>query len=175
MPAVLAISTLGATLSSSAQFVPASQSSVAAAFTPGQALPVVLDAVRGAQSTILVAAYSFTSKPIATALRDAMKRGVKVYVLADATEAGKGYSAVRFLANERVPVRINGRHAMQHNKFMVIDGTTVQTGSFNYTSSAAQRNAENVLVVRNAPAIAAQYDAEWRRLWNEGTAVTPAH
>ena len=94
---------------------------------------------------------------------------------ADATEAGKGYSAVRFLANERVPVRTNGRYAIQHNKFMVIDGHTVQTGSFNYTSSAAERNAENVLVVRNAPALAAQYDAEWRRLWNEGTQLSPSY
>ena len=48
-------------------------------------------------------------------------------------------------------------------------------GSFNYTSSAAQRNAENVMVVRNAPAIAAQYEAEWRRLWDEGSELAPAY
>ena len=64
---------------------------------------------------------------------------------------------------------------MQHNKFIVADGTAVQTGSFNYTSSAAQRNAENVLVVRNAPALASQYGAEWRRLWDEGTELPPAY
>ena len=58
---------------------------------------------------------------------------------------------------------------------MVVDGHTVQTGSFNYTSSAAQRNAENVLVVRDAPALAAQYEAEWRRLWNEGKELTPSY
>ena len=56
-----------------------------------------------------------------------------------------------------------------------MDGITVQTGSFNYTSAAAQRNAENVIVVRNAPAIAAQYDAEWRRLWSEGSELTPVY
>jgi phosphatidylserine/phosphatidylglycerophosphate/cardiolipin synthase-like enzyme len=93
----------------------------------------------------------------------------------DAGEAAKAYSAARFLANERVPVRANARHALQHNKFIVADGTAVQTGSFNYTSSAAERNAENVLVVRNAPALAAQYGAEWRRLWDEGTELPPAY
>lgn len=175
LPVILAVCTLVPGLPASAQFAPAAPSSIAVAFTPGQALPLVLDTIRGARSTIFVAAYSFTSKPVATALRDATRRGVKVFVLADATEAGKGYSAVRFLANERVPVRINGQYAIQHNKFMVIDGATVQTGSFNYTSSAAQRNAENVLVVRNAPAIAAQYDAEWRRLWHEGTELDPSY
>ncbi|CAN7776138.1 phospholipase D family protein [Variovorax sp. LjRoot175] len=149
--------------------------SYAAAFTPGQALPLVLDTIRGARSTLLVAAYSFTSRPVATALRDAQRRGVKVFVVVDAGEADKAYSAARFLANERVPVRTNARHALQHNKFIVADGTAVQTGSFNYTSSAAERNAENVLVVRNAPALAAQYGAEWRRLWDEGTELPPAY
>ena len=149
--------------------------SYTAAFTPGQAQPLVLDTIRGARSTLLVAAYSFTSRPVATALRDAQRRGVQVFVVVDAGEAAKAYSAARFLANERVPVRTNARHALQHNKFIVADGTAVQTGSFNYTSSAAERNAENVLVVRNAPALAAQYEAAWRRLWDEGTELRPAY
>ncbi len=173
--AVLVLLALGLAPPASAQRAPPAATVTAAAFTPGQALPLVLETIRGARSSILVAAYSFTSKPVATALRDANRRGVKVFVLADAADAAKGYSAVRFLANERVPVRINARYAIQHNKFMVIDGDTVQTGSFNYTASAAARNAENVLVLRNAPAIAAQYDAEWRRLWNEGVDVAPSY
>jgi phosphatidylserine/phosphatidylglycerophosphate/cardiolipin synthase-like enzyme len=151
------------------------QATYLAAFTPGQALPLVLDTIRGARSTLLVAAYSFTSKPVAIALRDAQRRGVQVFVVVDAGEAAKAYSAARFLANERVPVRANARHALQHNKFIVADGTAVQTGSYNYTSSAAERNAENVLVVRNAPSLAAQYGAEWRRLWDEGTELPPAY
>lgn len=147
----------------------------AAAFTPGQALPLVLDTIRNAKSTLLVSAYSFTSKPVATALRDAQRRGVQVFVVDDAGEAAKGYSAARFLANERVPVRTNGRYALQHNKFIVADGAVVQTSSFNYTSSAAERNAENVLVVGNAPALATQYGREWRRLWDEGADLPPTY
>ena len=154
---------------------PTQATSYSAAFTPGQALPLVLDTIRGARSTLLVAAYAFTSRPVAVALRDAQRRGVKVFVVVDAGEAAKSYSAARFLANERVPVRTHARHALQHNKFIVADGTAVQTGSFNYTSSAAERNAENVLVVRNAPALAAQYGAEWRRLWDEGVELPPAY
>lgn len=164
----------------SAQLVPSPASGVdqpalTAAFTPGQALPVVLETIRDARLTIFVAAYSFTSRPIATALRDAARRGVRVYVLVDAGEATKRYSAARFLANQGVPVRINAHYATQHNKFMVVDAVRVQTGSFNYTSSAAERNAENVLVVSNAPALAAQYSAQWRRLWDQGTDLGPAY
>ncbi|MBT2305308.1 phospholipase D family protein [Variovorax paradoxus] len=178
LQAVLAVAVLGAPAASSAQLATSPQGAqavVTAAFTPGQALPLVLDTIRGARSSILVAAYSFTSRPIATALRDAARRGVKVFVLVDADESTRSYSAARFLANERVPVRVNARYAIQHNKFMVVDAATVQTGSFNYTASAAARNAENVLVVRNAATVAAQYDAQWRRLWDEGKDLPPAY
>lgn len=61
-----------------------------AAFTFGHALRLVLDTIRGAKATLLVAAYSFTSKPVATALRDAQRRGVQVFVVVDADEAAKG-------------------------------------------------------------------------------------
>lgn len=146
-----------------------------AAFTPGRGLSLVLETIRAANSTLLVAAYSLTSKPVASALRDAQRRGVQVFVVVDAGEATKGYSAARFLANERVPVRVNARYALQHNKFIVADGAIVQTGSFNYTASAAARNAENVLVVRNVRDLAAEYGREWQRLWEEGTELPPSY
>jgi phosphatidylserine/phosphatidylglycerophosphate/cardiolipin synthase-like enzyme len=44
---------------------------------------------------------------------------------------------------------------------------TVETGSFNYTSAAVKSNAENAIVIRNAPDIAKVYAAEWARLWEE--------
>ena len=144
-------------------------------FTPGDALPVVLEGVRQAQRSIWVACYSFTSKPVAVALLDAAKRGVKVNVLADAKESTRSYSAIRFLANQGIPVRLDHWHAMQHNKFMVIDETTVETGSFNYTAAAAQKNAENVLLVQNAPELASAYATAWRRLWDRATPMPPSY
>lgn len=50
---------------------------------------------------------------------------------------------------------------------MVADGVTTQTGSFNYTSSASRRNAENTLVVWEHRATAAAYQQEFDRLWGE--------
>jgi phosphatidylserine/phosphatidylglycerophosphate/cardiolipin synthase-like enzyme len=50
---------------------------------------------------------------------------------------------------------------------MVIDGATVETGSFNYTTAATKSNAENALVLRNAAELAKVYAAEWARLWDE--------
>jgi phosphatidylserine/phosphatidylglycerophosphate/cardiolipin synthase-like enzyme len=68
-----------------------------------------------------------------------------------------------------VPVRVDYRYAIMHNKFIVVDGETVEEDSFNYTSAAETKNAENVLVL-NDPAVAAKYGQEWQRLWDESEA-----
>ncbi|MFT4171810.1 MAG: phospholipase D family protein [Rhodocyclaceae bacterium] len=146
------------------------------AFSPdGQALDSVLKEIGAAQRSIRVAAYLFTSKPVATALTHAAARGVDVRVVADAQEGRKRFTAVNYLANAGVPVRLNGRYGVHHHKFMVIDGRDVQTGSFNYTAAAATRNAENILIVRGAPALAKAYSEEWQRLWDEATPLAPAY
>ena len=149
---------------------------ISVGFTPshGQsALQVVLSTIDGAKHNIDVAAYSFTSKPVATALVAASKRGVAVRVVADIKANNDRYTAVNFLANQGVPVRIDSQYAdgYMHNKFMVVDGETVQTGSFNYTYSAAKRNAENALLVKGSPGLADAYQREFNRLWNESTPV----
>lgn len=140
---------------------------VAVGFSPGNAESLVVAIINEARSSIQLAAYSFTSKPVARALIDAKKRGVKVFVVLDKSNRTAKYSAATFLANMRVPVRINSAYAIMHNKFMIVDGTIVETGSFNYTASAAKRNAENVIVLRGVPALAGRYAQEWRRLWDE--------
>ncbi|MBO1587176.1 hypothetical protein GBM03_19830, partial [Yersinia pseudotuberculosis] len=78
-------------------------------------------------------------------------------LLADKQSASDRYSAVTFLANQGVSVRLNGRYAIQHSKFALIDGETVQTGSLNYTHSAFTRNAENVVVIRGERAVSQAY------------------
>ncbi|MGC3963566.1 MAG: phospholipase D family protein [Rhodocyclaceae bacterium] len=145
-------------------------------FSPhGDAQAVVLRAIESAHKQIRVAAYLFTSKPIAIALVDARRRGVDVRVVADAKENRKSFTAVRYLANEGVPVRLNGRYAIHHNKFMVIDGQTVETGSFNFTAAAAKKNAENVLVLYGVKPLAETYLREWQRLWNEAEDMPSAY
>jgi phosphatidylserine/phosphatidylglycerophosphate/cardiolipin synthase-like enzyme len=145
-------------------------------FSPRRgALDTVLKGIAAARSEILVAAYSFTSKPIALALLDAHKHGVKVMVVADQKSNGGRYSAVTFLANQGVPVRLNGHYAIHHHKFMVIDGKALETGSFNYTAAAADKNAENALLLWDVPNLAAEYAHEWQRLWEEAEELKPRY
>lgn len=130
-------------------------------FSPhGGCTEAVVDAVGKARSTILVQAYSFTSAPIAKALVDAHRRGVKVLVVLDKSQRGEKYTSATFVANAGIPTLIDAKHAIAHNKVMVIDGQTVVTGSFNFTKAAEENNAENLLVIQD-PELAARYSQNW--------------
>ena len=78
-------------------------------------------------------------------------------VLDKSNKTGK-YSEADFLVNSRIPTWIDERHAIAHNKVMVIDNSTVITGSFNFTKAAEESNAENLLILRS-PELAARYTA----------------
>jgi len=64
-------------------------------------------------------------------------------------------------------VRLDHHYATFHHKFIVIDKESLETGSFNYTTVAIKHNAENALVLWNAPTVAEAYANEWQRLWGE--------
>jgi phosphatidylserine/phosphatidylglycerophosphate/cardiolipin synthase-like enzyme len=142
--------------------------SISVAFAPERGATASLVAlISEAKQSICIAAYSFTSKDIAKALVDAHNRGVEVKAVLDKSNAKAKYTAATFLANVGIPTRINWQYAIMHNKFMVVDGVTVETGSFNYTKGAEEKNAENVIILRQYPDIAKQYLARWQELWDE--------
>ena len=91
----------------------------------------------------------------------AKRRGVDVRVLLDKTNEQERYSAATFLQNQGVAVLIDDKVAIAHNKVMVIDGSTVLTGSFNFTNAAESNNAENLLVIHDAT-LAAKYTENWQ-------------
>lgn len=116
--------------------------------------------ISAAKTVVLVQAYSFTSLPIAKALKAAKDRGVDVRVILDKSQKTEKYTAADFLVNSGVPVVIDDRHAIAHNKVMVIDHATVITGSFNFTKAAEENNSENLLVLRSAD-LAKIYEQNW--------------
>jgi hypothetical protein len=149
------------------QAVPASIEA-AAAFPPievhfspkGGCTDAVVREINDAEKRILVQAYSFTSAPIAKALVDAHKRGVDVRVILDKSQRTEKYSSADFVLHAGILTLIDAKHAIAHNKIMVIDGETVITGSFNFTKAAEENNAENLLVIRDK-AIAEKYTSNW--------------
>jgi phosphatidylserine/phosphatidylglycerophosphate/cardiolipin synthase-like enzyme len=131
-------------------------------FSPhGGCTEAIVKELDKAKSTILVQAYSFTSAPIAKALLNAHKRGVKVEVILDKSQRTDQYSSATFLYNSGIPVKIDAVHVIAHNKIMVIDEETVITGSFNFTKAAEENNAENLLVIRDKK-LAEKYIKNWQ-------------
>jgi len=127
-------------------------------FSPnGGGTEAILSEIRHARAEVLVQAYSFTSAPIAKALLDARKRGVKVTVILDKSQRKASYSAADFLRNSGIATYIDGKHASAHNKIMIIDRECVITGSFNFTKAAEEKNAENILVIRGDPDLTSKY------------------
>jgi len=119
-------------------------------FSPrGGCTQAIIKEIDNAKSEILVQAYSFTSATIAKALTDAFKRGIKVQAILDKSQRSERYTSATFLSNSGIPTYIDDKHAIAHNKVMIIDRETVITGSFNFTKAAEEKNAENLLIIKN--------------------------
>lgn len=133
-------------------------------FSPrGGVIEAVVNEIKAAQQEILIQAYSFTSKPIAKALLEARKRGVKIEAVLDKSNATAKYSAATFLANAGIPVLIDDKHAIAHNKVMIIDRRVLITGSFNFTTAAENKNAENLLVIKDNKQLIEKYLSNYER------------
>jgi phosphatidylserine/phosphatidylglycerophosphate/cardiolipin synthase-like enzyme len=138
------------------------------AFSPYQgATALVVRTIGRAHKTVRVAAYLLTSRPIANALIKAERKGVDVKVVIDQRQSDAMGSLAAFLVENGVATRKNGFYANMHDKFMVIDDDILELGSFNYTRTAEEQNAENVLVLHGAPDIVKAYLRQWNRLWDE--------
>ncbi len=160
---------LGSFLASLDTPLPAAQRSnrvqgaeLAVYFSPhGGCTEAIVRAIEGAQASIHVQAYSFSSAPIAKALAEAHRRGTEVQVILDKSQQSERYSVADYLAHAGIPTFIDTRHPIAHNKVMIIDGATTIQGSFNFTR-AGEENAENLLVT-TSPALAALYLQNWER------------
>ena len=131
-------------------------------FSPhGGCTDAIVHQLADAKKSVLILAYSFTSAPIAKALVDAHKRGVNVRAILDKSQRTEKYSGATFLVNAGIPTFIDDKHAIAHNKVIVIDGHTVITGSFNFTRAAEENNAENLLILQSDE-LAARYTENWQ-------------
>jgi phosphatidylserine/phosphatidylglycerophosphate/cardiolipin synthase-like enzyme len=131
-------------------------------FSPkGGCTDTIVQELDKAKRSILVQAYSFTSAPIAKALVAAHERGVKVEIILDKSNLTAQYTSGPFVAKAGISVKIDSVHDIAHNKIMIIDGEIVITGSFNFTKSAEDNNAENLLIILDKP-LAEKYTKNWQ-------------
>jgi phosphatidylserine/phosphatidylglycerophosphate/cardiolipin synthase-like enzyme len=129
------------TLAVAAPVAPAvAASDIQVGFSPGgSAESLVMRTLESARQSIRLLGYSFTSPEIVRTLIAAKRRGVDVAVAADyksnleEDQSGKGRAALAALVNAGIPTRVVRAFSLQHSKFFILDGQTVETGSYNFT------------------------------------------
>ncbi len=132
-------------------------------FSPnGGAEDAIVKSIHEAKTEILVQAFLFSNKPITEALIAAHKKGVTVRVIVDKEMERHHHNTVPELLKARIPTFIDNKHRTAHNKVMILDTSTVITGSFNFIKSAETSNAENLLVIRSIP-MAKEYKENWEK------------
>ena len=143
--------------------VPVPLTQIRAYFTPGHTVETAIaDEINTAEQTIRVQAYSFTNPLIVQALADARLRGVDVIILLDKSNRTQKSSAADLARSAGIATLIDDRHAIAHNKVMIIDGRIVITGSYNFSRAAEMRNAENLVIIESVP-IAEKYLQNWQK------------
>jgi len=124
----------------------------------------VLELVSEAQESISFMAFAFTDDEIARSLVQKSRTGLNVQGVLETRTAEDRGAEFAFFQQSGVDVRLDGNPYMMHHKVMVIDEHIVVTGSYNFTRSAAERNDENVLIIRDA-GIAARYVEEFQHVY----------
>ena len=121
------------------------------------ATKAVVEALASARQQVLVQAWGLISAPITHELVQAERRLQDVRVILDKSAARRAYP---FLERAGILVLIDAEHALAHSSIVIVDRQTVITGSFNFTRSAQERNAEDLVLIRS-PGVAAQYVQNW--------------
>lgn len=150
--------------------------SLEVAFSPNEGSEeLVIKVIASARNEIRVLAYSFTSPAVVSALLNAKQKGVDIKIVADAKNntvqdsSGKARAALTALVNAGIDVRMIDVYSIHHDKVIITDRETVELGSFNYSSGAALRNSENVLVNWHNPQLATAYLKHFQRNYAQAT------
>lgn len=131
---------------------------------PGQDCAGALLAFIGsAQKSILCAFYDFELEPPARALVDKFRAGVRVAVVSDSDYQRR--AGIRVCLDAGVPVVFDGRTSLMHNKFCVVDGSRVWTGSTNVTSNCMYRNNNNAVLLES-PEAALNFTREFDEMFS---------
>ncbi len=126
----------------------------------------LLKLIENARESVELAMFILTDNPLYEALERARRRGVQIKAVWDFTGLdGCLYSEVDELLREGVGVP-DALPGLLHDKYAVIDGEIVITGSANWSRSGMERNDESLLVLRSR-AIAERFQQDFRRLFQD--------
>ena len=120
--------------------------------------------IQKANVSVYVLIYSFTLYLVGDALIEAHNRNIDVKVVFEESQISE-YSQYSRLNSNGIDVRKDTNSKLMHDKVMIVDGTVVLTGSFNWSNSAEESNNENLIIVCGNDT-ANIYQNEFWKIWN---------
>jgi len=116
-------------------------------FSPDEDCPRKIAALLSSmRKTVDVCVFTITDDRIASAILDTHRRGRAVRIITDDDKAMDPGSDIDRLRKAGIPVRVDNTRYHMHHKFALFDDARLLTGSYNWTRSAAENNAENFIV-----------------------------
>ncbi|TRZ54376.1 phospholipase [bacterium] len=123
----------------------------------------IIATVEKAQTHIHFMAYSFTYDDLAAAMLQEMSHGVEIGGVFETFGANTPASECSTLLTAGADISLDGNPKTFHHKVIIIDGTTVILGSFNFSANANEKNDENLLIIHDT-SLASAYEQEYQRM-----------
>lgn len=120
--------------------------------------------VDSAKKTLDGAFFEVESVRVADAFIRAHNRGVTVRLVTDDSNLKR--PALKKAKAAGIPVVDDAKKGLMHNKFAVVDGSYLWTGSYNITDNCAYRNNNNAICIAS-PQLAAIYEAEFAEMFEK--------
>ncbi|MEJ5241018.1 MAG: phospholipase D-like domain-containing protein [Anaerolineales bacterium] len=127
----------------------------------GPDVPLV-KAIDEARVSVDAALYSLSLDSVRDALLRAQRRGVRVRMVMESENMDR--ADPEFLREAGIPMIGDRREGLMHNKFVVIDGQEVWTGSMNLTDSGAYSDNNHIIRIRSKE-VAADYTKEFEEMF----------
>ncbi|PCI97675.1 MAG: hypothetical protein COB15_07410 [Flavobacteriales bacterium] len=138
-------------------------------FSPGNSCRnTIIQKIKSAKDSVKICVFTISDDQISQEIITCHKRGVSVKLITDNDKCFDLGSDINRIEKKGIPVKIDSSPNHMHHKFCIIDKTTLITGSYNWTRSAAERNQENILVTTEKE-VTKSYLREFEKLWDNLT------
>lgn len=125
----------------------------------------LIKAITSAQHSLDIAIYELNLDPVGDAILAARDRGVTVRMVTDSDSLKDNKVLIR-LKKAGIPIVPDERNPIMHNKFVVVDGRAVWTGSWNFTINDTFRNNNNAIYIQS-PQLAQNYATEFEEMFSQ--------
>lgn len=133
----------------------------------------LIEKINSTNEEIIIAVAWFTQRDLFSAIIASLERGVRVslILISDIINRSEyGLDFRLFIEKGGELCFANSKKVVMHNKFCLFDRRILVTGSYNWTYSAEERNAENVIMTDDVQVCNA-YNAYFSNLWDNSDEI----